>query len=223
MQSSFTLTTQRTARVEVRAHPAAANVQTLWIACHGYGMPVDRFADWFLPLLGENAEGTHAVFCPEGLSRFYWGAFDGPPVASWMTRAARLHEIEDFCAYLDEVYAKAKAVYPTASVVLFGFSQGAATIMRWTQRRRPAYDRIVLWSGTPPEDIDYAPLAYYPPHKLHSRWGNEDELVAWSRAQIRFEEVGLPFRHRHFAGGHRITPDALCELARALQVELHTT
>lgn len=183
----------------------------VYIACHGYGMDVERFARWF-----SDAPPGHVVLCPEGLSRFYWGDFDGPPVASWMTRAERLGEIDDFCAWLDQVYAYASEGAPGANIVLLGFSQGAATVMRWANARRPPCHRLVLWSGTPPEDIDYAPREYWAPRKLLAFWGEADELVPWTRAEQRFREVGLPFAVTITPGGHRVDAVAWRKLTRGL-------
>ncbi len=206
------LSTPRTVRL-IQTAALDAEKEVVWLACHGYGMSVLDFAEWF-----EVLPKGHTCLCPEGLSRFYWGKFDGPPVASWMTRAERLSEIADFCAWLDKVYAFAKTAAPDARMVIFGFSQGAATVMRWLNARRPAYDRLVLWSGTPPEDIDYDPQGYYVPHKLFSRWGDADELVPWQQARQRFVEVPVKFQHEAFAGKHRVPREALLALLAALEL-----
>ena len=192
------LRTQRTSRVAQTGALDAAT-RLIVIACHGYGMDVERFAGRFA-----QAPPGVCVLCPEGLSRFYWGGFDGRPVASWMTRAERLYEIEDFCAWLDQVYALARAGAPGARVYGFGFSQGAATVMRWADRSRPALAGAVLWSGTPPEDIDYAPRDYFEGLRRIAYWGDADELVPWARAAGRFAEVPIDFEHRGFSGGHEV-------------------
>ncbi len=184
--STLRFTTPRTVRC-VQVGSFSESTTHVWLACHGYGMDVERFARWF-----EGLPADHVVLCPEGLSRFYWGGFDGPPGASWMTRAERLHEIDDFCAWLDQVYSLALKRAPHAHLIPFGFSQGAATILRWLDRRRPPYHKLVLWSGTPPEDIDYAPRAYYRAGDLLAYWGDADELVPFERTKPRFAEVGLP-------------------------------
>ena len=136
-----------------------------------------------------------------------------------MTSTERLTEIEDFCDWMDQVYTFAKTSAPNAKVICFGFSQGAATIMRWLQARRKEYHRIVLWSGTPPEDIDY-PAGEFPTSKLISYWGKNDELVAWEKAAQRFEQVSLEFQQRFFDGGHRIEAESLVLLADELLAEL---
>ena len=178
-------------------------------------MDVERFAKRLEPLAracGENA----VVLCPEGLSRFYWGGFDGPPVASWMTRAERLSEIADFCDYLDGVRAHALEQAPNAGLRLLGFSQGVATVLRWMQARRPDFEHLVIWSGTPPEDLDYEPREYFATRKISVRWGLQDELVPWSRAAARFDEVPLELEPIFYDGGHALSPNALLDLVATL-------
>ncbi len=204
------LLTTRTARL-VSVGRLLRSTRLIIIACHGYGMEVTRFAESFAGMPEEVV-----VLCPEGLSRFYWGGFEGKPVASWMTSLERDAEIEDFCAWLQRVYDLAEAGAPTAKIAVFGFSQGAATVMRWLHDRRPAVDAVVLWSGTPPEDIAYAPAEYFGALRRLAYWGDADELVAWARAARRFEEVALNFDHRQFAGGHELTASALRDLVGEL-------
>lgn len=174
-------------------------------------MDIEGFAKQFAELPPEVL-----VYCPEGLSRFYWGGFSGKPVASWMTSLERDYEIDDFCTWLDRVYVLAKAFHPSVRVCAFGFSQGAATVMRWLHARRPPIDSIVLWSGTPPEDIDYQPLDYFTQVDRRAYWGEKDELVSWERASQRFEEVPVSFEHSTFVGGHAIEKEALMGLVAAL-------
>ncbi len=125
-------------------------------------------------------------------------------------------EIADLCAWLQQVYVLAKAEAPGASVCAFGFSQGATTVMRWLHANRPAVRHVVLWSGTPPEDIDYAPMAYFDSLHRVAYWGDADELVPYGRARTRFEEVALKFEHRTFDGGHAVEPEPLARLVRQL-------
>jgi hypothetical protein len=65
------------------------------LVTHGYGQLAKTFIRRFEPIM----DAQTLVVAPEGLSRFYWGGFDGPVVASWMTREDRLDEIAD-CAAL---------------------------------------------------------------------------------------------------------------------------
>ena len=209
------ISTPRTARL-LQIGQLNSSTRLVWIAAHGYGMDIERFAEKFSGLPEQ-----HAVLCPEGLSRFYWGGFTGRPAASWMTSTERLYEIEDFCNWLDQVYELTLKACPQAKLIAFGFSQGSATIMRWLHARQHPYFRIVLWSGAPPEDITYDP-AQFPAGKLIAYWGDADQLVPKATAMQRFEEVALPFAINTFTGGHRIEQEPLLTLARRLLAEVES-
>lgn len=72
-----------------------------------------------------------------------------------MTRADREHEIADYVAYLDALaeHVLADRSQPSETCVL-GFSQGAATACRWAARGSLRPDRLVLWAGDLPPDIN---------------------------------------------------------------------
>src|SRR5947209_13753779 len=142
------LTTSRTARYfTVGSLEEAAE---LWIVCHGYGQLASRFLERFGPI----ADDQRCVVAPEGLSRFY--LTENPTErrvgASWMTREDRLHEIDDYVRYLDALYAH---VAPgNARVTALGFSQGTATVCRWAAFGSARIDRLIVWGGEVPPDLD---------------------------------------------------------------------
>ena len=204
------LQTRRTVRL-VSVGQLRHDTRVVVIACHGYGMDVEAFAKTF----GTPPERV-AVLCPEGLSRFYWGGFTGKPVASWMTRLERDHEIADFCDWLDRVAELIEAGAPRAQVYAFGFSQGAATVLRWAHRSRPKLSGVVLWSGSPPEDIDYEPRGYFEGLRRIAYWGDADALVPAEQAESRFGEVPIAFERRRFAGGHELPSAPLAALLSEL-------
>jgi len=113
------------ARLLLSGEPSES-IEYLWIACHGYGQNVDRFIQKFRDL-----DDKHLVICPEGLSRFYSKGLAGEVAASWMTKRDRLKEIEDHSNYIQQVYEYYSDKCPNAKIILFGFSQGTATICRW--------------------------------------------------------------------------------------------
>ncbi len=197
------LQTRRTVRL-VSLGQLQHDTRVIFIACHGYGMDVESFARSF----GDLPPGL-AILCPEGLSRFYWGGMSGKPVASWMTKLERDSEIEDFCGWLDRVLEMAQSGAPNAQIFGFGFSQGAATVTRWIQASQPTLAGLLLWAGTPPEDIDYQPRSTFDQLQRLAYWGDADELVPAAVAQKRFDEVPVKFEHRSFAGGHEINAAVL--------------
>jgi predicted esterase len=188
----------------------------LWLVCHGYGQLAERF----LSRLDALDDGRRLVVAPEGLSRFYQDG-SGPASrvgASWMTREDRLSEIEDYVRYLDAVYDAALRPVDRdgATLTVLGFSQGTATASRWAMRCRRPVDRLVLWAGLLPPDVE--PGAHQA--KLNALdlvlvLGDRDEFTgAAALAGQRAALDGAAVRHRllTFDGGHRIDADALRRL-----------
>lgn len=187
-------------------------VRQLWIVTHGYGQLSKTFIRRFIPICDEQT----LVIAPEGLSRFYWGGFDGPVVASWMTREDRLDEITDFCNMLDQLYAHyVPQCHPEVEINLLGFSQGTATQVRWIMRSFPKFHRLMLWAGQLPEDLDYQPqLDYFADKKLFFAYGDEDQFITAERLvfmQKVIADAGLQFAEVTYQGGHKVEKEALSE------------
>ena len=203
--------TARSARYFTLGSPEDA--RDVWFVCHGYGQLASRFLERFRPLEGEG----RCIVAPEGLSRFY--LTDSPAErrvgASWMTREDRLHEIDDYVRYLDALYARITP--PGARVTALGFSQGTATVCRWTAFGAAGIDRLIVWGGEVPPDLDLAQSA---PRLRAARltfvYGTRDEfftpkIVAATEARLRAHE--LSYELISFDGGHEIQEATLRRLA----------
>lgn len=203
----------RTARYCRIGTPGPA-VRELWLCCHGYGQLARRFARPFEGL----AAPTRLLLFPEGLSRFYWGKFTGPPVASWMTKEDRLDEIADYSNWLSELLADYRQqLTPEVQITLFGFSQGVQTIFRWLLRDRPVCQRVIAYAGTLPEDLDYGAAAAYLQDKAYTFcYSPVDPLFTPAREAAQRELMarsGLSFEWQTYEGGHEVTPGALLAMA----------
>jgi predicted esterase len=187
----------------------------VWFVLHGYG----QLADGFLAELGDLGSETRMLVAPEGLSRFYLSDGSGPVGASWMTRVERQDEIDDYVRYLDAVYA---AVLGSVSpheqdVHVLGFSQGAATAMRWVALGQGRFDRLTLWAGGVPPDLDLgASRAAFERVEVTLVTGTRDALLdeaRLAREEERLRAAGLPHRSVRFEGGHRLDRETLARLA----------
>jgi len=186
----------------------------LWIACHGYGQLASRFLERFRPLEALQC----CVVAPEGLSRFY--LTESPTErrvgASWMTREDRLHEIDDYVHYLDAVYDNLKR--PNARVTALGFSQGSATVCRWTAFGSTRIDRLIVWGGEVPPDLDLSQRKTAERLRAASLtlvYGTHDEfftpkIVAATETRLREHEI--PYTLHPFEGGHEIHEATLRKL-----------
>src|SRR5690606_6986756 len=120
--------------------------------CHGYGQLARYFLRHFSVI--ENEETV--IVAPEGLSRFYLDGFSGRVGATWMTKEARLSEIEDQAIYLNLLLQNMLQQLPEGvRVHVLGFSQGGATVCRWLATQNITCHRLILWAASFPEDIDF--------------------------------------------------------------------
>jgi predicted esterase len=201
-----------------------AELTEVWIVCHGHGQLARRFLYRFLPL-----ERPDRLFiAPEALSRYYLSPpqggphpADAPVGASWMTVEDREREMQDYVGYLDLLYDEIFSIVDRAKVQLWvlGFSQGTATAARWVARGKVDPDRVVLYAGLLPSELDMeraARLAKRSPLTIVLGTNDEfakPELIAAQEARLR--QLGVAHTIIRFEGGHEITPDVLIRLTEA--------
>jgi predicted esterase len=203
MQEHF-LSTPRTGRYFTVGSPESA--ADVWFVCHGYGQLASRFLERFRPI----ETVTRCIVGPEGLSRFY--LTESPTErrvgASWMTREDRLHEIDDYVRYLDAVHARVAS--RKARVTALGFSQGSATVCRWAAFGSARIDRLIVWGGEVPPDLDLTQsrvAARLRTSHLTLVYGTRDEfftpkIVAATESRLR--EHNILYELYPFDGGHEI-------------------
>lgn len=209
-------TTSRTSRYYTLG-PAAATAREVWFLLHGYGQLAGRFLGAFQSL----DDGTRCLVAPEALSRFYLGEASGrhdKVGASWMTREDRLTDIADYVRYLDALHGDIlRGRGDAGGVRVLGFSQGTATAARWLALGTARADRLILYGGEVPPDLDLA--------AARERWERtEVTLVAGShdfyitpkilaRDEDRLRAHGIEYRVERFDGGHEVLPEVLRRIA----------
>ena len=214
MSDSHHVSVPRTARFFTLGKGGDGAVE-IWFVLHGYGQLAERFLRYFTPL----DDGTRLVVAPEGLSRFYLESGRNDKIgASWMTREDRLTEIADYVRYLDAVYAAVGAV-GARRVTVLGFSQGTATAARWLAQGAAQAQRLILWGGEVPPDLDLA--------AARERWsgtqltmvvGSTDQFITpkiLARDEARLAEHSIAHRVERFDGGHEIVNDVLRRLVES--------
>ena len=125
-----------------------------------------------------------------------------------MTREDRLHEIDDYVHYLDAVYDN--LTLPNARVTALGFSQGSATVCRWAAFGSTRIDRLIVWGGEVPPDLDLSHRKVAERLRAASLtlvYGTRDEfftprIVAATETRLREHEI--PYTLVPFEGGHEI-------------------
>ena len=198
---------------------AGPGTRQVWVVCHGYGQLASRFLEKLRVL----DDATRYLVAPEGLSRFYLS--ESPTErrvgASWMTREDRLAEIEDYVQYLDAVYLDMFGSLDRSQVTVhaLGFSQGAATVSRWTGLGRAKVDRVTLWGGEFPPDLDLALETVADrlrAARLSLVYGRADQFITPKvirEMADRLRAHNVPYREIPFDGGHELNATVLRELA----------
>jgi predicted esterase len=188
------------------------NTKDIWLVFHGYGQQASRIIKKFNQL---NLDDAY-IMAPEGLSKFY---FKRQPLiigASWMTKENRIDEIQDYVQYIDKVYASLPSSKSWRLNVL-GFSQGCSTMMRWLDHNRPDLNKLVMWAGEFPSDIDYDLYKQYfnlVPHRLFCV-GDQDEFVTPERVEQLtgfLDQNKLDITIKRFTGKHEINRDVLSDV-----------
>jgi predicted esterase len=209
---SFSLPVRRTARYHTLGSPGK-QVDRFIFACHGYGQLAGRFIHKFSGLL----DGRTYVVAPEALSRFYLDGTYSEVGASWMTREDRSNEISDQQEYLSALYARTLVDLPDGTErILFGFSQGCPTLVRWIAHDRPHFHHLVLWGGDFPEDIAReGPTDFFSDKKITFVHGDRDPYVPpkqVERLSAALTGLSPAFAVRSFAGGHEVDRPFLREV-----------
>lgn len=199
-----------------------SSLTEVWVVCHGHGQLASRFLTRFIPIERED----RLFVAPEALSRYYLTPPQGGPHApntpvgaTWMTSEDREREIEDYVRYLDLLYDELFSLVPREAVRLWvlGFSQGSATVARWVARGKVDPDRVVLWAGLlPPELNAQNASALTRRAPLTVVLGRQDDFAKpdlIAAEESRLKALGIPYETIRFDGGHEIVPDALRTLA----------
>lgn len=194
--------------------PLDSDYRGVCFILHGYG----QLARFFIrPFLTEEIADILFI-APEGFHRFYLDGTKGRVGASWMTKEDRLRDIEDYCAYLDQlrehIMSQVKLSTPGGIGVL-GFSQGVATACRWLSYSRYEFDYLINYAGIYPPDLpESEALERMQKIPVRHLLGDEDEYVSMEKMRQSLKEFarrGYPDQLKIFKGTHKVYPKPLAE------------
>jgi predicted esterase len=213
------LRVQRTARYyTLGGHNGLA--REVWVVLHGYGQLAGEFIQYFSDLSSTDS----LVVAPEAMNRFYLvspekaPAKDRPVGATWMTREDRASEIADYVEYLDALFDEVarESVDRGATISVVGFSQGAATAARWVEHGRAHVNRLVLWAGLLPPEMDLSRgHEALRSARITFVLGSHDHYVddaALAAEEARLNTAGVPHDVIRFEGGHVVSRTAFAQL-----------
>jgi predicted esterase len=189
-------------------------LDSIWVVLHGYSMLASRFLRWFAPA----AAPARLVVAPEALNRYYVEHKSRKTGTTWMTSHDRGAEIGDYVRFLDEVLTEVRATRGAGDVPvqIHGFSQGAATASRWAAFGAVRPERLVLWGGGVPPDLDLSVHgAALAAASLTLVVGDRDEFVTEEMiaGQVdRLRAAGVTPGLIRFSGGHVVPWNVLSRL-----------
>ncbi|MBO9699176.1 MAG: alpha/beta hydrolase [Sporocytophaga sp.] len=186
--------------------------KSIWIVCHGYGQLAPYFIDKFKIL----DDGKTLIVAPEALSRFYLEGFSGRVGATWMTKEEREKDIEDYVEYIEKLYNEIIQGYSSHQLKLniLGFSQGVATVCRWVVSKKKNFDKLILWAGIFPPDLNtdfQFSMETFQEKDIYIVYGDKDPLLKEDHLK-ELELLGSKFKNLKvltFNGKHEINQEVL--------------
>lgn len=203
----------KTARYYIMGEPSE-KINSVWIVLHGYGQLAEEFGGYFKTLNNESI----LVVAPEALNKFYLKGFGGKIGATWMTKEDRESEIIDYVNYLDSVYDEVikYGLLGKVKITVLGFSQGTATACRWILKGNSKIDRLILWGGGIPQDVDLLSVKkLFNSIDLTIVLGDKDEFISEEQLMKeikKLNEIKLNHMIYRFNGKHEIKAEVLRQL-----------
>jgi predicted esterase len=192
------------------------NLRKIWFVLHGYG----QLAQYFIRKFKVLADKNIFIIAPEGLSKFYLEDIMSRSLtgnnkvgASWMTRENRERDIKNYIKYLNHVYDLEAAQSNDVEITIFGFSQGAATSSRWLIDNHVKFNRLIVWGGVLPPDMDFNKGKELLKNKtVIEVVGKSDPFLTDERLKEMTtinERLGIHPKLISFEGGHEINSEIL--------------
>jgi predicted esterase len=198
--------------------PTSGASREIWFVLHGYG----QLAQYFLKNFQAVADRGITLIAPEALSRFYLEdvqsrarSGNNRVGATWMTRENRLADIRNYITFLNQVYTT-EVTDQTTPISILGFSQGAATASRWVIDSNIKFNRLILWAGVFPPDMDFKTgKEVLQDKKIVLAYGNKDPFLnddRFTEMKMLSEKLKITAEVITFEGAHEINQDALMRL-----------
>ena len=183
--------------------------ERVWIVFHGYG----QLAKYFLRKFEAIDNQKNFIIAPQGLSKYYTEGFTGRVGASWMTKEDRLTEIDNQYSYISEVLKNVGAP-SEKKLIYFGFSQGTATMGRFAAHAKLPFEKMIIWAGTFPPDIEEGGYDFLTGNEEISYFtSKQDPFFKESMIENQNETVkrtmGKLPQLNWYEGGHTVIPELL--------------
>ncbi|TXH23886.1 MAG: hypothetical protein E6Q96_11010, partial [Cyclobacteriaceae bacterium] len=122
----------------------------------------------------------------------------------------------NYITYLNNVFAREIGARKDLDITLLGFSQGAATASRWALSDFIYFQRLILWAGILPPDMDFEKGKQLLQAKtVNVVYGKNDPFLNESRfgeMKSLAEKLGISPGEIVFDGAHEIHEATLLTL-----------
>ncbi|MEM7379904.1 MAG: esterase [Bacteroidota bacterium] len=187
--------------------------RNIWMVFHGIGYLSRYFLRHFE---GLDPQSNYFI-APQAPSKYYLGNAYKHVGASWLTRENTSEEIENVMNYLDEVY-QAEELPQDGERLLFGYSQGVSIAMRWLALRKPKCDRLILYAGGIPKELNEQHFRFLENSDIRVTViaGKADEFITPKRFEEELSRLQKFFPNKveaiTFEGGHEMQKSIIQQL-----------
>ena len=191
-----------------------STTKRVWIVFHGYG----QLAEYFIKKFKVLNPKTNFIIAPQGLSKFYREGFTGRVGASWMTKEDRRTDIKNQQYYLRTVMENESITEHTCfELILFGFSQGAATMSRFAAYNNLPFSKLIIWAGNFAHELTQEDVQCWKhSYTIDLFMGKQDPLFDFANTNEQLQKIkkltGKPCNVTWFDGKHEIVPTLLKDI-----------
>lgn len=184
--------------------------KNIWIVLHGIGY----LSRYFLKYFDELDTAENYIIAPQAPSKYYLKNQYKYVGASWLTKENTLLETQNVLRYLDVVFAN-ENLPVDKKLIVFGFSQGVSIATRWVASRKIKCDRLVLYAGGLPKELQAENFKFLANSKtkIDIIVGDQDQYLTSAVLKSQSKRIKTLFHGKAkqtiFKGGHEVKREVL--------------
>lgn len=184
--------------------------KNIWIVLHGIGY----LSRYFLKYFDELDTAENYIIAPQAPSKYYLKNQYKYVGASWLTKENTLLETQNVLRYLDVVFAN-ENLPADKKLIVFGFSQGVSIATRWVASRKIKCDRLVLYAGGLPIELQAEDFKFLVDSKtkIDIIVGDQDQYLTSAVLKSQSKRIKTLFHGKAeqtiFKGGHEVKRELL--------------
>ncbi|MEJ2163007.1 MAG: esterase [Robiginitalea sp.] len=185
------------------------DTERIWMVFHGIGFLSRYFLRYFTHL----DPVKNYIIAPQAPSLYYLDSNYRNIGASWLTREQTQRNMNNLLNYLDALYG-AEALHKAPKLTLMAYSQGVSVLCRWVAARKIPCERIILYAGRVPDELDPSDFAHLSSQTAVEFYaGDSDPYLHTDQRPVledRLKQVfGNRLRLHYYEGGHELKSDLI--------------